>query len=247
MNALRIPSYSVLVISLVTTVAWTMESSAQELPPAATPALEGTWSVAFGFGEIPFLAGSFKPSVSFGYHINRFIYVGTIVQLPDVIERGDESFNAVNAGVDGLLDTRETTGPRAFLGTRLRPHRYSPYLSLGAVFNGSDVETMYFDARPRELAGETHPGPFEVELTRPFGIRPAFGLGYSLTLDNGLAFELEFTGAWLFDAAEPDVRVRGESLSPGAREDLQARFLRSYDDNFHNRYHLFNIAIGYAW
>ena len=165
--------------------------------------LDGVWAFTFGFGEIPFLAGSFKPSVSFGYHFNRFIYVGTIVQLSDVLERGDASFNAVNAGLDGLVDTRETTGPRVFLGTRLRPHRYSPYLSLGAIFNGTDIETIYYDNRTRNVGGETVNGTLEVEQARPFGIRPAFGLGYSYTFSNGLVLDVEFTGAWLFKPADP--------------------------------------------
>ena len=210
--------------------------------------LDGVWAVAIGFGEIPFLAGSFKPSVSFGYHFNRFIYVGTIVQMADVLERGDASFNAVNAGLDGLLDTRETTGPRVFLGTRLRPHRYSPYLSLGAVFNATDIETIYYDHRPRDVGGETINGSLEVEQARPFGIRPAFGLGYSYTFSNGIVLDVEFTGAWLFKPADPEIRVRSTSpLSKEAEDAIRAQFLSAYEDNFHNRYHLFNIAVGYAW
>lgn len=210
--------------------------------------LDGAWSFTVGFGEIPFLAGSFKPSVSFGYHINRFIYVGTIVQLPDFLERGDESFNATNAEVDGLLATRERTGPRVFLGARFRPHRYSPYLAIGGIFNGTDTETMDFDARARTLGDGTVDGRLTVELSRPFGIRPAFGLGYGFTFDNGLVLNLEFTGAWLFPPPDPDIRIESESpLSPAARQELHDRFRKAYDDNFHNRYHLFNISVGYAW
>ena len=244
-------SFIVQVVLLAgTSAAGTGPALAQEpvQPDAPGPSsLDGVWSVTFGFGEIPFLAGSFKPSVGFGYHFNRFIYLGTIVQWPDFIERGDESFNAVNANVDGLVSTREQTGARMFLGARLRPHRYSPYLSLGAVFNGTDTETMEFDERARNLGSTEYEGGFEVEVARPFGIRPAFGLGYAYTFDSGIVLNLEFSGAWLFKPATPNIRILDPNMPEEARQNLTGRFRQAYDDNFHNRYHLFNLGVGFAW
>lgn len=209
--------------------------------------LEGVWSLSLGFGEIPFLAGSFKPSVGFGYHFNRFFFVGAIAQLGDFLERGDDSFNAVNANVDGLTGTRERTGPRMFLGARIRPHRYSPYLSVGAVFNGTDIERMAFDGRSRTLDEGAFLERFEMEIARPFGVPPAFGLGYAFTFDSGLTLNLEFSGAWLFDPPAPEIRVLGNGVPEGVQQDLIQRFRSAYQDNFHNRYHLFHIGVGYAW
>ena len=234
----------------VTSTIGALSASAQDSPQSDLrdiSALDGVWSVTFGFGEIPFLAGSLKPSAGFGYHFNRFIYIGTIVQLEDFIERGDESFNAVNANVDGLLSTRERTGPRMFVGARLRPHRYSPYLSLGAVFNGTDSETMAFDDRTRSIDELSYTGAFDVEVARPFGIRPAFGLGYEYTFDGGIVLNIEFSGAWLFKPAAPRIRILGADLPEDVRQRLLGRFRKAYDDNFHNRYHLFNLGVGYAW
>ena len=250
MTTLRSTMTVIAMTSLVAQPATGQTSSSptvSEPPRSRLSTLEGVWSVTFGFGEIPFLAGSFKPSLGFGYHFNRFVYVGTIVQLDDFIERGDESFNAVNADVDGLVATRERTGPRVFLGARMRPHRYSPYLSIGGIFNGTDVETMEFDDRTRSLHGTEYTGRFDVEIARPFGLRPAFGLGYAYTFDSGIALNLEFSGAWLFKPATPRIRVLNADVSDEVRRVLIDRFQRAYDDNFHNRYHLFNLGVGYAW
>lgn len=239
------------VLTALTTLAIAPSALGQDTAPARSPSdlsnLDGVWSLTVGFGEIPFLAGSFKPSVGFGYHFNRFIYVGTIVQLADFIERGEESFNAVNAKIDGLISTRERTGPRMLLGARLRPHRYSPYLSLGAVFNGTDVETMEFDDRTRTLDVTEYTGSFDVEVARPFGIRPAFGLGYAYTFDGGVVLNVEFSGAWLFKPAEPRIRVIDDRMPEDVRRFVVERFSAAYNDNVHNRYHLFNLGLGYAW
>jgi len=53
---------------------------------AAADQLGGTFAVTFGFGEIPFLSGSFKPSVSFGCHLNQYVYFGAILQLWDILD-----------------------------------------------------------------------------------------------------------------------------------------------------------------
>ena len=223
-------------------------ANAQQESKEGLLSLDDVWAISVGFGEIPFLAGSFKPSVSVGYHLNNYIYFGGTVQLHDVIHRGTESFNATGSGLDGLSSTKEFTGVRVFLGARFRPHRYLPYLSVGGVFNGSDTETMRFAAQSRQLGGQTHDGELLVEVSRPFGIRPAFGLGYSLTLSNRMTFNVDFTGAWLFDAAEPEIYINSsQSLSEAIILDVRERLKKSYNDNFHNRYHLFNISFGYVW
>jgi hypothetical protein len=223
-------------------------SHAQSSSHPAIDSLDGVWSVTVGFGEIPFLAGSFKPSVSLGYHFSDHVWVGGIVQLSDVLERGTESFNAVNSGLGGLESTHEVTGPRAFLGVRLRPHRYSPYLSLGPVFNGTDRETMRFDARPRNIDGHTTEGSLTVVQSRPYGIRPAFGVGYGYTFDTGVVLNLDLVGAFWMSPPEPDIRVEsGREISEPALQAIDRRFSTAFRGNFHNRYHLFNISAGWAW
>lgn len=215
--------------------------------------LDGVWMVGLGFGEIPFMAGSFKPSLTIGYHVNEYIWLGSVMQLTDHIERDGESFNAQNTDLGHLLDSRETTGARSFLGARLRPHRLSPYVSLGAVFNGTDTETMTFGAASRNIASRdmgagTYEEALEVVQRRPYGIRPAVGLGYSYTFDSGFSLSTEITGAWFFSAADPEVSVRGlgSPLDPADRAALERRLQRVFDDNLHNRYHLFHLTAGYT-
>lgn len=211
--------------------------------------LHEAWLAGVGFGEIPFLAGSFKPSFTLGFHLNEYLFIGGVFQLSDTISRGNDSFNASRTDLGGLTSSREKTGPRAFVGARIRPHRFSPYLSIGGIFNGSDTELMRFDARRRSLGGEVYEGALELELTRPFGLRPAFGLGYSITFDSGLSVNLDFTGAWLFDQPEPEIRIGSSQGSLGSELEraIRARLVEAYEGNFHNRYHLFNISVGWVW
>ena len=156
--------------------------------------LAGAWTVGIGFGEIPFLAGSFKPSVSLGYHVSDHVYVGGIVQLRDVLERGTESFNAVNTGLGGIESTREETGARALIHARLRPHRYSPFLSVGAVFNASDREVMVFDDRRRDHWQRVLRRCHHARADPPWGIRPAVGFGYGYTFDSGSSWKRRSRG-----------------------------------------------------
>lgn len=214
----------------------------------AVMSLNGVWAIQVGFGEIPFLAGSFKPSVSLGYHFNEYLYIGYTAQFRDVLERGTESFNAVDTGLGGVERTREETGVRSLLAVRARPHRYSPYLALGLLFNGSDREVMHFDSRERTIGAQNYEGMVVLEQTRPWAIRPAVGLGYSYTFDEGFSLGVEMAGAFFLPAPTPELAVGGEALLSQADEAaLKSRISKKFKDNFHNRYHLFQMTAGYVW
>lgn len=233
---------------LISTMA-TAPALAQTNPePSPYDTMKGVWAFTVGWGEIPFLSGSFKPSVSFGYHLNEYVYFGGVVQLADVLERGTESFNAQNTGLGGIESTRERTGVRSFFGTRLRPHRYAPFVSLGMLFNGSDTEVMHFDDRQRRIGSHTYDGALSLEVTRGSAIRPAVGLGYEVTFKRGFTLSTELTGAFFMRPPTPEVRVESESqLTEEDRAALVQNVQETFSDNFHNRYHLFQIGAGYAW
>ena len=210
--------------------------------------LKNTWSFEVGFGEIPFLSGSFKPSVSFGYHFNQYIYVGWIVQLRDILERGTESYNAQNTGLGHIKGTREVTGIRSLFGARIRPHRYAPYLSLGMLFNGSDREEMRFGNATRTIGNDTYDGAITVIQTRPYAIRPAIGVGYGVQFKNGVSFSAEMTGAFFFSAPTPEIQIQHEAeLAFSDETRFITQMKKEFKGNFHNRYHLFNIGAGYVW
>lgn len=213
------------------------------------PNLDGRWQFRAGVGEIPVLAGSFKLALELGYHFNDYLYLGGIIQLRDQLERNRESWNAERIGLQGLRDSREQTGVRVFLGSRLRPHRYAPYLAAGLIFNGSDREAMRFDAREREIGLGRYTGDFTILQRRPFAIRPAVGLGYSVELARGLSLGVEFTGAWFFRAPTPEVEMlaNGFSLVPSDKTVLVERIEKVFADNWHNRYHLFLLSAGYTF
>lgn len=225
---------------------------AQSPPTAPDPGdadwLKNVWAIEVGFGEIPLLSGSFKPSVSFGYHVNQYMYVGWVVQLRDILERGTESFNARNTGLGQITGTREVTGVRSLLGARVRPHRYAPFLSVGILFNGSDREEMRFGDAPRPIGGNIYEGEMTVVQTRPYAIRPALGLGYGVQFKNGFSFSAEMTGAFFLSAPSPDIQIIHEgALSITDRTRLVSHMKKEFKTNLHNRYHLFNIGAGYVW
>lgn len=225
---------------------------AQSSPTAPGPGdgdwLKNVWAIEVGFGEIPFLSGSFKPSVSFGYHINQYVYVGWVVQLRDILERGTESFNARNTGLGHITGTREVTGIRSLLGARIRPHRYAPFLSVGILFNGSDREEMRFGDAPRPIGDNIYEGGLTVVQTRPYAIRPALGLGYGVQFKNGFTFSAEMTGAFFLPAPSPDIQITHEgAVSAADKTRLASHMKQEFKANFHNRYHLFNIGAGYVW
>ncbi len=222
--------------------------SMAEEPANQLSSLKGVWSVMVGFGEIPFLAGSFKPSVSAGYHVNDYVYLGSIVQMRDVLERGTESFNAVDTGLGGIQSTREETGARFLLEARLRPHRYSPYLTIGGVFNGSDTEVMRFDDRTRTIGSGTYDGAVTLEQTRPFGVGPAIGLGYEYTFQTGLTLSTQIAGAFFMGPPTPTVRVESDApISDADEAALRKKIQDAFSDNLHNNYHMFNIGAGHSW
>lgn len=221
---------------------------AQEGRGHAIEDLTGRWTISVGFGEIPFLSGSFKPSVSLGYHINNYLFLGYTVQLRDVLERGTASFNALDTGLGGVQRTREETGVRSLLAVRMRPHRNSPFISLGLLFNGSDREVMHFDGRKRVIGDHTYQGDLVLEQTRPWAIRPAVGLGYSHTFNTGLSLGIEMAGAFFLPAPEPVTHLIGDpELTNSDATALKQRISSAFKNNFHNRYHLFQMTAGYAW
>ncbi len=196
-------------------------------------ALDGAVYAGVNLGELPW-GGSFKPGVSLGYYVNELVYVGFVYQVPDTIRRDDSSFNASGLGKAGLIKSEESVGQRFLLHTRLRPHRYSPFLSLGMVFNDEDREETLFEDGTR------------VVQTRKAGLRPAIGLGYDYTFSNGITLNVEWTG-WLFDIPKPDVQIHGGPMSDEERRAMKQRAEENFESKITNAYHLFALGVGYAF
>lgn len=209
--------------------------------------LDGAWMVGVNLGELPW-QGSFKPGITLGYHFNDYSYVGAIYQVSDSIARDGTSFNAAGIGLDGIESSRESVGQRFLLQGRLRPHRLSPYLSVGLVFNGEDTETTRFDARSRTIGEGTYAGGLEVVQRRPAAVRPAFGLGYGYTFDFGLSLATEWTGALQEWTPAPEVTLRSDAaLSVDDEGALRTRIRDNFGSSITNVYHLFHITAGYVF
>ncbi len=212
------------------------------------PGLRNVWQIGFTFGEIPILANSFKPGISVGYHFNEYVYAGVSYQLNDNIQRDDESFNAADIGLEGLNTSKERTGERMLVGFQVRPHKLSPYLSVGYVYNNSDVEKMTYKKMERTIGSNTYDSIIKITQTRDSGFEPALGIGYEYDFDNGFSLNTSITMALFSDI--PDTKIDIESSVPLSGEDesvLRNKVLKVYKDNTHNHYHIFNLGLLYRF
>ena len=208
--------------------------------------LDGAFHIGLEFGELPSW-GSFKPGISIGYHFTELVYVGFVYQVADSIQRNGSSFNAASVGLDGLLSSSETVGQRAYLQARIRPHRYSPYVSLGFVFNDRDTETITFDDRTRTITGNQVDGAIKIVQSRPAGLRPALGFGYSYTFDNGVELFTEWAGWWMFGAPEPELKFEAPGLAAASEAALRTRIVDEFTASPFNTYHTFQLGAGYTF
>lgn len=210
--------------------------------------VKNLWQVGLTFGEIPILAGSFKPGIQIDYHLNDNIAFEFTIQLKDYLERNEESFNAVNTGLGGLLSSKETTGERIYLGICYKPYEWSPYLTGGFVFNGSDVETMKFDERLRGIGDNKYNSKLTIIQKRESGFAPAIGFGYQYDFDGNLSINTSFAMAFFSQIPKPEIAYKDHSnISVADLNTLSGKLVESYKDNFHNRYHIFNIGINYRF
>ncbi len=199
-----------------------------------------------GFGEIPILANSFKPSVGYGKRSGDLEY-GIYLQLKDDLQRDEASFNA-DFGQNGLDSSREETGIRAMLQGRYYPFKNPFYLSFGLLFSGGDRELIEFDARNRVIGEHSYHSSISVELESDEGISPALGIGMAYPISGGWYFTTDFTMAWFRSVPTPDVEVSTSTVATASDlRQLENDILDNYDSNFHNRYHLFNIGLAYEF
>lgn len=205
---------------------------------------KGTWQLGLGFGEIP-MDGSFKPSITFGYHINSKFYAGVIYQFRDQIRRDGSSFNAKSSKLQGLLSSTERVAHRIMAHVRYTPIKNGPYLSGGIVYNGQDIETMQFDDRVRVVHNVEYAGNLSIEQSRPAGWGLALGLGYQYHFKNGVSAGFEWTPAW-GQYPTPAYRLDGssdftEDTIPRLTSQMNSAFRKSVT----NMYKVFHIGLSY--
>lgn len=204
------------------------------------------WQIGFGLGELP-IGGSFKPSISIGYHFNDKVYAGIIYQFKDEIQRNGSSFNARSTGFDGLLGSSEKVAQRFLLQVRYTPVKQGPYISAGFVYNGRDTETMLFDSRRRVLSGENYEGSIFIQQYRPAGWGFALGLGYQYNFKNGFSTGFEWTPAW-GQYPLPAYIFGGEAnLSGQTQSELRKTMNDEFRSNVTNMYKVFHIGVAYRF
>lgn len=218
-------------------------ATAQDNTPAG---LANTWQLGFGLGELP-TGGSFKPSVTVGYHFSDKLYGGIIYQFRDEISRGSSSFNAQSAGLSGLMNATESVAQRFMLQCRYAPVRFGPYVSAGFVFNGRDTEHMTFDDRSRNIGGVNHIGTLSVTQTRPAGWGLACGIGYQYNFRNGFSANAEWTPAWM-QYPKPEYTITADKkLSQTSIDEITTKMNKGFRSSVTNMYKVFHIGLAYRF
>ncbi|WP_424961834.1 hypothetical protein [Ekhidna sp.] len=208
--------------------------------------LKNYWQIGFGLGELP-TGGSFKPSITIGYHFNEKVYAGIIYQFKDEISRGSSSFNAKSTDLEGLSSSSEDVAKRFLFQVRYTPIKNGPFLSGGFVFNGRDTETMRFDDRTRQIYNEPHSGTIKIQQTRPAGWGLALGLGYQYNFKNGFSTGFEWTPAW-GQYPSPLYQFGGTAnLSSEAQANLKKRMDDGFNSSVTNMYKVFHIGVAYRF
>ncbi len=232
--------FTLIIISIISFVSLSLAGNRQKN--------NQVWEIGFTFGEIPILAGSFKPGISVGYHLNEHLNFNIVYQLTDNIQRNDESFNAESTGLAGLLSSKETTGQRMLISVRYKPVDWSPYIIAGFVYNNDDVETMKFDQRLRGIGEGNYNSNITIKQARKSGFEPAVGFGYQYDFDNGISLNTSIAAAVFSGISKPKTEI--ESSAPLSGEDknfLNQKIWDAYKSNFHNHYHIFNIGVSYRF
>ncbi len=204
------------------------------------------WQVGIGFGEIPFLSKSFKPSFTLGYRFNQYVYIGAIYQLVDNIERNSNSYDAQSVGFDGLLSSKEKVGIRSLIHMRVTPIKYGPFISMGVVMNNDDKETVEFDSRTRMIGDNYYDGNTTVTLTRKGAVRTALGLGYEYNFNNNIGLNAEWTFNIFNSIPSKIIELQSDNeILESDTKSFKENLSNDLGSNFHNRYHIFHIGATY--
>lgn len=190
--------------------------------------------IGIGFGEIPILSESFKPAVTLGHRIGRDWEFAAIFQTTDRLRRDGASYNAQNSGLEGLQRSSERTGPRIMAAAIYMPPWSVIQGFVGMLYCGEDEEQIRFA------------GPLDVTVTRPAGIAPVLGLGYVYQTATPWSLFVNFAINPFGTVPDPDVDV-GSDLSAQDASAVTASVKSGYRDNFHNRYHQFNVGLSYRF
>lgn len=227
-------------------LAITLSLSAKIMAQETAMPQQAYWQIGIGLGELP-MGGSFKPSITFGYHFNDNLYAGIIYQFKDEISRDEASFNAKSTGLDGPLSSNETVAQRFLFQMRYTPVKHGPYISTGFVFNGKDTETMQFSDGNRTIAGEEYQGDIQIQQTRPAGWGFALGLGYQYNFKNGFSAGFEWTPAW-FQYPTPSYTFDGSAaLSKNAQNHLKKEMDEGFKSSVTNMYKVFHLGVAYRF
>ena len=193
--------------------------------------MAGVWSIALGFGEIPVLANSAKVSVSAGYHFNNYVYLGRDCPVP-----------RCHRARQRIVQCAEPRARRSsgHSGANRRP-RASAHTS--AATSLQSVSLRVCSSTGPTVKRCTSTG-WSLSRADPGPVNPAVGLGYEVTFRPGITVSLELTGAFFLKPRKPAVNVVSKGMDEARRAAIAQSAEDSFGRNFHNRYHLFNMAVG---
>lgn len=207
-----------------------------------------TWQGGIGLGNVP-IRGSFKTSLSGGYHITNKWYVGVVYQFGDEIKKKTASFNAKSADLGGLVRSTAYVGPRAMIQARYAPFKCGAYISGGIINNGDSWEDMSYDVRSRTIAGDAaYTRGIRIRQSKPSGWGLALGLGYQHNFTDKLSANIDLTPAW-FQRPKPTYQfiTSPPDLSDDEIAEIESRMNSKFKSRMTNYYTVFHIGVAYRF
>ena len=195
-------------------------------------------------GEIP--GQAWAPGISLGYHIDESWALTFTRHEAYEISRHDESWNAQQGG-EGINASVEQVGARQAVEIRYSPSLWGVYFSIGYIDNGSDQEVIDYDRRFRTIGSSKYDTDMHLVLTRPAGESIGLGLGFHYLSTQKWSFNLGIL-IGIDPVPEYDISLQTSAIISNSdkkqfTDDLQEKLSGIID----NRYHQFNLGIGFAW
>lgn len=210
------------------------------------PKRSGEMQLFAGFGEIPFSSDSFKPAVGLSYR-RSFWELGVSHQFEDRLRRDGESFNA-DFGQLGLTSATEKTGSRSMLQLKIFPGIEWFYVTAGLMHSDGDVERIAFSLQPRSIGMNTYDTSLIVGIERRSAVRPVAGFGFRVAITKKLQWTTDFSMDWFGGVPSPEIRIAAAAaIEPSDSAALEQRIRENYENNFHNRYHVFSTGLQYRF
>jgi len=134
---------------------------------------------------------SWKPGISFGYHLKPYLYVGYAL-YPSLDLTLKEEWGFTGFARDGNIILDHKTGKIQNFELRYSPFKFGLYLSAAWIFIDKTVYSMQFRRKfeTMYIGVNQYAVDLDVKWNSKSANQLGLGLGYNLVLNSGISFNL---------------------------------------------------------